>query len=465
MVIKPRPVRHFPGKATGNSSSSESEESEDEQKKVQQQHRRKHTAPPPKVSSAGKIISSGNAPPKPALVAAAVQQRPTTEELEKKAAEEGFVTEEESGDEGPTAAAAAVGGSSSEEDDSDDEEEDESSEEDERPRRNLMLRPKFIPKSQRLGGNGAQQYTEAEESRKAEEEAERKIAEADTMIEEQIRKDQAARKAGKNFWEDADEAVGTDVDTEDDKDPEAEYAAWKVRELKRIKRDREAVEEREKEIAEIERRRNLTVEERRREDEEHLAKQQEEKDSKGKMGFMGKYFHKGAFFQDSKEAEELAKRDVMGAKFEDEVDRSLLPKALQMRDFTKLGKKSASKYRDLKSEDTGRWAEHRDHRPGRDREGDWRGKDREGPAGANAIPLGERKPGQDRDGGKERDSNSNRPRSKDGFDDRRRRDSRSRSRSPRRDRNKDDYSHRRKRDSSRDGDRYDSDKRRRVDER
>jgi len=40
------------------------------------------------------------------------------------------------------------------------------------------------------------------------------------------------------------------------------YEAWKVRELKRILRDREEMKEYEKELAEIERRRKMTDEER-----------------------------------------------------------------------------------------------------------------------------------------------------------------------------------------------------------
>ena len=286
-------------------------------------------------------------------------------------------------------------------------------------------------------------------------------------------------------------------------DPEAEYAAWKLRELKRIKREREAIEAREAERAEVERRRNLTEEERRAEDAAFLARQRAEREGRGPMAYLQKYHHRGAFYRGDAEAEALAARDIMGARFADDVrNRELLPKALQLRDMTRLGRKGASKYRDLRSEDTGRWGDHlrRDDRPGRgaasssdfnsrrvddrfrsDRERD---RDADGPGGANAIPLGERKAGADRGGDRYRDRdrdrdyhgerNSYRPRGDgdrdrrdDGDDDRRRgRDrSRSRSRSPRR-RHDDHYGGGggRKRDSSRDAGRYrDADKRRRID--
>jgi microfibrillar-associated protein 1 len=405
----------------------------------------------------------------------AENRRLAAEKTARLAVEEGFVTEESEGEEN--------GDESGE--DSDEEEE---SSEDEAPRR-LMLKPKFIPKSQRnANSEGTVANDQGEEARLAEEEEARKKKAMDELVEEQMRKDAAARAAGKKHWDDlVDEEE--DVNTEDDMDPEAEYAAWKLRELKRIKRDREAIESREREREEVERRRNLTEEERKAEDEAFLAQQKEEKEAKGKMSYMQKYFHKGAFYQDDEAAESLAKRDIMGARFADDVkNRELLPKALQMRDMTKLGKKGASKYRDLKSEDTGRWGEFRDTRPGRDfdcsnvddRYKSDRFHEKSGPGGANAVPLGERKGALDaseglkngdsrRDGGNgyqerdrdhRRDRNSNRPRD-DAYG---RRRSRSRSRSARSARTNDrEYdTSRRKRDSSRDVDRYEGDKRRKI---
>jgi microfibrillar-associated protein 1 len=207
--------------------------------------------------------------------------------------------------------------------------------------------------------------------------------------------------------------------------------------LKRVKREREAIEEAEKEREEIERRRNLTAEERDAEDREFISKQKEEREAtRGETGFMQKYFHKGAFFGGDLEREGVDQRNVMGRRFADDVNRETLPQYMQIRDMTKLGKKGRTRYRDLKSEDTGNFGEgyqnrRRDNAPPigitderfMPDQGDSRGPQR--PTGANASVV--------------------RPR----------RTSRSRSRSPRRDRSRE----RRKRSPSPYEDR---DKRRRV---
>jgi microfibrillar-associated protein 1 len=191
-----------------------------------------------------------------------------------------------------------------------------------------------------------------------------------------------------------------------------------------------------------------------------------------------KYYHKGAFFQDDLKAEGLDRRDIMGSKFADDVqNRELLPQALQMRDATKIGKKGATKYRDLKSEDTGKWGQFDDRRPRKGGPGGFNAderfmpdRDRRGPSGgsgANNMPVGERKKVSGApEGPRAMIEGGDRPKSRDGGETYRSgRDERSlsRSRSPRRDRYQDDR--RRKRSTSRDRDRYESDKRRRVDSR
>ena len=302
-------------------------------------------------------------------------------------------------------------GSESEEEDSS--EEEESSSEDEKP---VRARPVFLRKGQRdaaaaAGGgtNGAEPPKKSEDEQWAEEQA-RKKEKADAMIQEELEKQAQAKAAGKKYWDDEDNIVD-DVDDTDDIDPEAEYAAWKLRELKRLKRDKDAIVLAEREREEVERRRNLSKEEREAEDKVFLEAQKAAKEGKGTMGFKQKYFHKGAFY--TEDLGELGKRDIMGGRYEDDFKmKEALPEYLQKRDITKIGKKGGTRYKDMRSEDTGPWGDFLDRRGPPRRDGDnfqsnddrFRpdydgGGGRDGPSGANASALGERKrppPDQDR---------------------------------------------------------------------
>ena len=487
-----KPARYRPGKAVAEESSSEDDESEIEE---QQEDTRK--APPPKATSfpsdAAKIagnLKKVDLNERRKQAAAEEAARLEAEKLRRAAEEEGFVTEESedegSSDEDSGSGSGAESGS------------EESSSEDEAPRK--VLRPTFIKKDNRKISTDVEK-AQNEDAQWAEEEVRRK-AKADAIIQEQLEKKAAAEAAGKKDWDD-DEVVEVDqVDDTDGLDPEAEYAQWKLRELKRVKRDREAIEEAEKEREEIERRRNLSKEEREAEDKEFLEAQKEDREGKGKMGYMQKYFHKGAFFQNDAETEGLDRRDIMGSRYADDVtNRELLPEYMQIRDMTKLGRKGRTKYKDLKSEDTGKWGAldakgprkadgSLDERFLPDRDG--RGK---GASGANTTQVGERRRAPEgaptgprgpdrerptRDEEKRRQSPRRRSYSRSRTPPQRRRErtysrspprreyrrrrsySGSRSPSPRRIRDRDSPP-RRKRSPSPYRDRYGSDKRRRVD--
>lgn len=449
--------RYRPGKAVPeDNSDSDSDASETQAEAAPHQS----SKPTPKFNSAAGIasnLSKVDLNERRKQAAAAEAARVEEAKALRAKEEEGFVTESEE-EEGS-------------EEGSEDESEDEESESEEEAPRRVLMRPTFIKKDKRKANGGGVDDEKAEEERLAVEEARRKAL-ADEIVEEQIRKDLAAKAAGKKNWDD-EEDDEDEIDDTDDLDPEAEIAAWKLRELKRIKRDREAIEQREKDLEEVERRRNLTEEERKVEDEEFIAKQKEEKDGKGKMAYMQKYYHKGAFFQDDSKAEGLDRRDIMGSRFADDVqNRELLPQALQMRDMTKLGKKGATKYKDLKSEDTGRWGQFDDRRPGRGGPAQFGADERflpdrdRGASGANNMPVGERKKVAGAPEGPRymRDDRGDRGSERDAYKASGRDEQRSRTSSPQRDRYQDDRG-RRKRSSSRDGDRYDSDKRRRVDSR
>lgn len=137
-----------------------------------------------------------------------------------------------------------------------------------------------------------------------------------------------------------------DIDDTDGIDPDGEFEAWRLRELSRIKRDKEEQAARDREREEIERRRALPEAQRLQEDLEH-AKASRESKPKGSQKFLQKYWHKGAFHQDD---EVLTKHDYTAAT-ESTVDVSMLPSVMQVRDF---GKRSRTKYTHLVDQDTSR---------------------------------------------------------------------------------------------------------------
>ncbi|KAL1625897.1 hypothetical protein SLS56_007136 [Neofusicoccum ribis] len=392
-----RPARYRPGKPVAEEpSSSEASDSDEEEEQTT-------AAPAPKASSfpkdASKIASnlkSVDLNARRQEAAAAEAARLEAEKAARAAAEEGFETEEseEGGDSG------SGSGSGSESEEEDESSEEESSSEDEAAARRKLLRPVFMRKDQRKAT--AQAATDKTEDEKWAEEEETRKAKANALVQEQLERAAAERAAGKKHWDDEDNLGDLDdIDDTDGVEPEAEHAAWKLRELKRVKREREAIEEAEKEREEIERRRNLTREERDAEDREFIERQKEERAGKGQMSAMQKYFHKGAFFQDDLKEAGLDRRDIMGSRYVDDVrNKEALPEYMQIRDMTKLGKKGRTRYKDMMSEDTGRWGDLGDRRgkggefikgvddrfrPDFDREG------RAGATGANASAVGERK--------------------------------------------------------------------------
>ncbi|KAJ1632356.1 micro-fibrillar-associated protein 1 [Pavlovales sp. CCMP2436] len=211
----------------------------------------------------------------------------------------------------------------------------------------MLLKPVFVPKAQRETVL-AQQVAE-----KAEEEAERRRIEKLASR----RKDTLELVVESARREDAGDVAAEEVDMPDDADDEddmGEYEAWKLRELKRVKAERDRREEMEKEKAELERRRGLSEEEKTREDEARLAKQKEKPEG-DKRKFLQKYFHKGAFFQEEDAKGNPMLGDIMKRDFGEAtgmdrtVDKSSLPKPMQVKKF---GFRSAVKWTHLSAEDT-----------------------------------------------------------------------------------------------------------------
>lgn len=144
----------------------------------------------------------------------------------------------------------------------------------------------------------------------------------------------------------ADEGLGFEEVATDDENDEVEYEAWKVRELKRLKRDREEAEQHTREQLEIERFRNLTEEEKRQELRQN-PKVVTNKTAKGKYKFLQKYYHRGVFY--IAEEENILKRDFTAPTLEDRFNKSVLPKVMQVKNFGRSGR---TKYTHLVDQDT-----------------------------------------------------------------------------------------------------------------
>ncbi|CAG9566147.1 unnamed protein product [Danaus chrysippus] len=211
------------------------------------------------------------------------------------------------------------------------------SEEDTGPR----VKPVFVRASERMTvaereRKLKQQKKEDSEARKEKEERRR---EALKLVEETIRAEQ------RNTQSEYKEGNINDVCTDDEND-ELEYEAWKLREMKRIKRDKEEREAAEKELLAIERMRNMTEEERRVELRLN-PKLVTNKSVKGKYKFLQKYYHRGAFYLDKEE--DVFKQDFSGPTLDDHFDKTVLPKVMQVKKFGRSGR---TKYTHLVDQDT-----------------------------------------------------------------------------------------------------------------
>lgn len=228
----------------------------------------------------------------------------------------------------------------------DDEEEYTSSEEEEQEDCIPRLKPVFVRKEERITAleRELEEKKEKEREEQSLKEAEVRRQESLKIIEHEMKREQ--KEAEEQAEDEAMRAAIDLVDTDDEKDEEVEYELWKVREITRLRRDKEEREAAVKEEEDKERLRNMTEEERQAE----LLKNPRiltNKAEKGKYKFMQKYFHRGAFYIDQED--KVFKRDFAEPTLEDHFDKSVLPSVMQVKNFGRSGR---TKYTHLVDQDT-----------------------------------------------------------------------------------------------------------------
>ena len=206
-----------------------------------------------------------------------------------------------------------------------------------------VLKPVFISKESRNSGKASDKMTFSSFASNENREESRSI------VAEILRKEFEAAHANKTLQVPDALSGAFDPncvdDTDDPSNFEEEYLSWRLRELLRIKEERNDREAYDREKEEIERIRNMTEEEKRKIDKEKMEEWMSKPTSQYK--FLQKYYHKGAFYQE--EHQEILSRDYAQATGADRSDRDVLPQILQVKDF---GKKGKSKWKHLTAEDT-----------------------------------------------------------------------------------------------------------------
>lgn len=204
-----------------------------------------------------------------------------------------------------------------------------------------MLKPVFVSKDERNLEKASDKMTFSTSTKNREE--------SRTIVAEILRKEFEAAHVNKSLLvPDALSGAFNPYFVDDIDDPnnfEEEYLSWKLRELLRIKEERDEKETHDREKEEMARIRNMTEEERRKIDQEKMEEWMSQPKSQYKL--LQKYYHKGAFYQE--EHKEILSRDYAQATGTDRSDKDVLPQILQVKDF---GKKGKGKWKHLTAEDT-----------------------------------------------------------------------------------------------------------------
>eukprot|EP00930_Biecheleria_cincta_P054980 TRINITY_DN41353_c0_g1_i1.p1 TRINITY_DN41353_c0_g1~~TRINITY_DN41353_c0_g1_i1.p1 ORF type:complete len:473 (+),score=167.93 TRINITY_DN41353_c0_g1_i1:146-1564(+) len=234
----------------------------------------------------------------------------------------------------------------------DEEESEYESESEDDPRHGgIMMKPVFVSKANRdtVREKELHEKQEAEMEQNRQNRQLEKKAESKMLVIDKISEEVEAERLAEMADDRSDVEL---MDDDDEKNEAEEYEMWKIRELKRIKRDKEDRLTRQKEIEFVLKRRGMTDQER-EEDDKKLDAINPSREKVKQFNFMQKYYHRGGFFQDkaTEGAEPLYLRDYHEPLEEEKYDKSLLPKAMQLR-RGEFGKKGQVKHSHLTDVDT-----------------------------------------------------------------------------------------------------------------
>ncbi|KAL3756062.1 hypothetical protein ACHAWU_002641 [Discostella pseudostelligera] len=247
-------------------------------------------------------------------------------------------------------------------------------------------KPLFVPKSKRGTVTELElqsQKHEEFEKRRAQD-AEKRAIQSRALVAAAVSSSTGKTTMNSNEGDEFDtgEVGGEYIPVPDDTDPTEEDSpelvaiernAWEVRELIRILRDVDEAMEREKERRELERRRALTDEERLEEDKlsgryrapgearrrlRDDAQGSKRDDNNNEERYLQRFHHRGAFYMDEDTLNQAGEDDVRhraaeysrAATGEDKIDKSALPKVMQVKKFGFAG--YSTKYKGLAKEDT-----------------------------------------------------------------------------------------------------------------
>ena len=234
------------------------------------------------------------------------------------------------------------------------------------PRSTLPFKPRFQPRSTRSTVGEREQALEEQWRAEQAEEQQRDRRRQHTrsrLHSDELKTSQRARQRQLASEYGVKQSALTELpdDSTDSEEEETERDAWKLRELHRLRRDREALQRRLDEGSDES---DLTAGRIQRE----VGRLQsgvddcstaidvgvaaESAQSRASLRFLQRYYHVGAFFADSRKEDAAFTRDFNAATGEDRtVDRALLPAVMQVKRF---GLKGRTKYTHLADQDTSR---------------------------------------------------------------------------------------------------------------